>query len=502
MKKISRIRPMQLVAAAPALVHWGLTFFTDTKIFEADPSVNMPDYVICKILSLAVLCFFYTGVFHVIFCKDKKSDRLCRILLRALPYMIVIIAVAAVKLPQGFLSNDETLIADSALHLEHDTWFSYLTVFYYIVSYMLIPVYTGPIFIKLVIELLVIGGLICRFEDVFGKPWWYFGYLLFLLYPVIAYTTSAHRLPVYFLLYLLLFTTLIFDGIEKKEPSVAKTAGLILLTAVLTQWRTEGIYLAILVPILMLFVYPSFRKPKKLSVLVLCSLLCQYLISVPQNGFLANEMGARADDRMKPFYAYTITNMFRNGLDTEKNAADLAIVDRYLALDKIAAINDYYGDINYEDVLILYQEGYAGVREEATITDYFDFANACKRIFRNNPGVFIKTRIGAFFYAAMPYRIEHGNGIRTLLVSSVKTVSYNLLFPVGFIFVLCLYALFRKRFFSFFVTGGILAHWFIVFILAPASYFKYYFPVYIMAFFYLLVLILAQVHRQKIRVLF
>ena len=29
---------------------------------------------------------------------------------------------------------------------------------------------------------------------------------------------------------------------------------------------------------------------------------------------------------MKPFYAYTITNMFRNGLDLEKNAKDLELV--------------------------------------------------------------------------------------------------------------------------------------------------------------------------------
>ena len=66
-------------------------------------------------------------------------------------------------------------------------------------------------------------------------------------------------------------------------------------------------------------------------------------------------MAAAADDRMKPFYAYTITNMYRNGLDYEKNKEDLEIVDRYLSLDMIESINEYYGDINYEDVLILYK---------------------------------------------------------------------------------------------------------------------------------------------------
>ena len=33
---------------------------------------------------------------------------------------------------------------------------------------------------------------------------------------------------------------------------------------------------------------------------------------------------------MGPFWAYTITNMYRNGLDLEKNKDDLELVYRYL----------------------------------------------------------------------------------------------------------------------------------------------------------------------------
>ncbi|MBP5383776.1 MAG: hypothetical protein J6Y57_02255, partial [Lachnospiraceae bacterium] len=308
---------------------------------------------------------------------------------------------------------------------------------------------------------------------------------------------SAHRLPVYFLLYLLLISTLLFDLIRKRPLSKSKAVLLLLLGAILTQWRTEGIYLLVLLPILMLFVYHELRSRKTFCIFLLVMLFIQYLVSVPQNGLVAREMGAAADDRMKPFYAYTITNMFRNGLDREANAEDLAIVDRYLALDKIDAINEYYGDINYEDVLILYQEGFVGVREEAGVTEFFEYAAALKRIFLHNPGVFLKTRIGAFCYAAMPYHIETGNGIVSLGISIVKSLSYNLFIPLILIAVFCITALFKKRWFSFFLTGGVLAHWFIVFILAPASYFKYYFPVYITAYFYLLLLILQWFAGRK-----
>lgn len=509
MKNFWHTHHSKLICIAIALIHTLITFRTDGAIFTAEPSVNPIDYCICKILVFTVLSFFYYGLFllgrdlvNQIRYRSGKTEEskrsvLTQVVLTALPYLPVIAAVAWIKLPQGFLSNDEILIAENALNLKHDTWFYYLTVYYYIVSYMLIPLAQAPILVKLFLEFLVVGSLVYRMKKVFGKPYGYFGYALFLLYPVIAYTTSAHRLPIYFLLYLLLMSTLIFDGIEEAPLPAGKAFGLLFLGAILTQWRTEGIYLAVLVPVLMLFTYVPLRKMKPFLLLIVSTVALQYVISVPQNGVVAKEMGAAADDRMKPFYAYTITNMFRNGLDREKNADDLAVVDRYLSLEKIDAINAYYGDINYEDVLILYQTDYVGVRENATVTDFFNYANALKRIFRKNPDVLLKTRVGAFCYAALPYRIETGNGAVGFGVSLIKTVMYQLFLPLALLFAICLYALFRKRFFTFFLTAGILTHWFIVFMLAPASYFKYYFPVYIMAYFYALLLLLQWICRRR-----
>ncbi len=499
----------QFTAAGVAFLHLVITFFTDKIIFSAAPSAGIFDYSICKALTFVVLFFFYSNVYELIFSQERQNTQIYQIIKSALPYLLVLIIVLIIKLPNGYLSNDESLIYDAASNLEHYTWFYYLTTYYYIISLMLIPHMYGPIIIKIIIEFLVVGYVVFRIRNVFGAKLGRLSYLLFLLYPVIAYTTSAHRLPVYYLLYLVLITTLLFDYIEKKQIDYFSAFWLLFLGCVLTQWRTEGIYLAVLVPLLMLIVYKNLHTKKAALLLIAGSLLLQYLISIPQNGFTAANLDAAANDRMKPFYAYTITNMYRNGLDLEKNANDLAIVDRYLSLDAISAINDYYEDINYEDVLILYQEGYIGTREDATQQDFINYSNALKHLFVNNPGVFLKTRWGAFCYAALPFNITFsGLNLRALVgfgVSIVKSISYNLFIPLLLVILLCIYTLFRKRWFSFFVTGGLLAHWFIVFILAPASYFKYYFPVYIIAYFYLLLLILQyfynRTHENKLRIL-
>lgn len=489
-----------LPVAGISLLHLAVTFFTDRLVFLVPPSAGLADYLICKLLVLVVLFFFYLGLYQILIEKKREESAIFQIVTCALPYLLVLAVILIIKLPSGYLSNDETLIYDAAVSLEHYTWFYYITTYYYIVSLMLIPHSLGPIFMKVLIQFLVVGYLVYRMKKVVGQKYGNWGYLLFLLYPVIAYTTSAHRLPIYYLLYLVLIATLLFDLLEKKEANKGSLFWLLFLGAVLTQWRTEGIYLAVLVPILLFLVYKNIRTKQAAFAVIACSLILQYVISIPQNGFAASNLDAAADDRMKPFYAYTITNMYRNGLDLEKNAADLAIVDQYLSLEAIDAINDYYEDVNYEDVLILYQPGFVGTRPEATLEDFSNYAAALKHLFMNNPDIFLKTRWGAFCYAALPFQITfEGFGLRQLIsfgISVVKTASYNLFLPLVIALLLCLYALIKRRWFTFFTTGGLLAHWFIVFILAPASYFKYYFPVYSIAYFYVLLMILQWFYHR------
>ena len=497
--------PIVIISAAATVLWQTLTYLAGRTIFEFPDKAEerygaaLTDHAICKVLACVVLFILIRAVLTAVFHRDG-NDTFAGVIRCALPYLPVIIAVAAIKLPAGFLTNDEYSIYNDATHLIHDTWFNYMTVYYYIISLMIIPIQYGPIIVKLVMEFFTVGYTVYRSKLYFGKKPGMFMYILFLLYPFMAYTTSAHRLPVYFLIYLLLFSKLIFDLLEKRDATRFALFFMLLAGAVLTQWRTEGIYLLVLVPVLMLFSYPRLRNKRSVAALVLTYIALQYILSVPQNGAMARGIGGAANDRMKPFYAYTITNMYRNGLDRTKNADDLAEVDRYLSLEMMDKINDHYGDINYEDVLILYKEGFVGVREEAGDAEFAAYSDALKRIFMNNPDVFAKTRWGAFCYAALPYHITYtGTGLRDLVsfaISVVKSLSYNLFIPVTVVLVMLIYSLVRRRWFTFFVSGGLMCHWFIVFVLAPASYFKYYFPVYIMAYFYVLAIAIWFFNRK------
>lgn len=533
------------------LIHFILTFFTDKLVFTfPDKSSSayrffIMDYSVCKFFTLIFLFGFYTFIYKVFRENDRENRTLYTIARCGFPYLILMLLITAVKIRGGYVTNDEYAILEMAKNLEHNTWFTYITVYYYIISLMIFPFKYGPIVMKVIVEYISVGYVIFRFKNYFEikrnnnitgdnlyayekesfidrhhlrEKWlrgsrlrikrdakrheikfYWFSYLLFLMYPVLAYTTSAHRLPIYFLIYLVMVVTLVFDRIEENDLTMPKLFAILFIGAILTHWRTEGIYLFVLLPILMFLAYKNIRHKRAAITLIAVSLVFQVLVYIPQNVVGVEDLSASANDRMKPFYAYTVVNMMRNDLDREANAEDLAIVDRYMSLEKIDAVNEHYEDINYEDTFILFEE-FNGVREDASMADYFEYTEALKRIFKNNAGVFIKTRIGAFTYAAIPYHIEFSSGVKGIvrgILSTVKSLSYNIFIPFVTIVLICIYTLIKKRWFTFFLTGGVICHWFIVFILAPASYFKYYFPVYICGYLYILLLLIQVIYNRK-----
>ena len=471
---------------AAALIHWLLTFYTDSFVFERNGETNEFNYIACKIILLILLFFVWKRIF-----EHSRDD--LQVLKFAGLYLIPLIIVMYFKLPQGFLSNDESLIYEEAVHLKDYTWFSYLTTWYYILSLMLIPFKLAPIFIKVMIQLLVCGYTVKRLAGRFGIKRAFFAYIPFLFYPVLAYTTSAHRIPVYFLLYAFLIFKLYMDRQEGRDTGFKELIWILLLGAVLTQWRTEGIYLIIILPLLLFFAYPFLRSIKRFLIMAALFILAQYLVSVPQNGLIPGRMGDKANNRMAPFYAYTITNMMRNGLDRDRNRESLKKIDRYLDIAAIDRINEDLKDINYEDVLILYYPGYTGVREDVTPEDYNAYTEGCVEIFKNNPDVFFKTRRGAFNYAALPYHLNFAalsggaKGLVLFAFSIVKALFYNLYIPCILLVIGLIIFLIRRRWFEFFASSGLAGHFVIVFILAPASYFKYYFPIYFTVYLFLTV---------------
>lgn len=481
------------------LIWVAASFLYDRHTFTVSPLSMAHNYIPCKILMAAAV--FSAASFVIKAVCDRTSFE-WQMLKYALIYFLPLILVLIYKLPEGFLTNDETLIFSEASNLADYTWFYYLTTWYYIISMMMIPSWLGPVIIKVVIQCATAGYVVARLKGYLkGARRAYIIYAAFFLPPILAYTTSAHRIPVYIFLYILFMFILFMDRKEGRELTWRRALVLLFLMAVLTQWRTEGIYLAFFGLILMMICYPSFYRDKKnpaarIASLVILSFVIQYAVAVPQYGIIPSRMGDKAANRMLPFYAYTVTNMYRNGLDIEdpRNKASWEKVDRFLDVDTIVSINNDLGDINYEDSLILYYEGYDGRREGAGDEDYMAFVEGVKELMENNPGVLIRTKWGSFDYAATVYVPVLGQGAAACAVSIVKTIAYNLYIPMILLVLMLVFSLagVKKRAFFLILALCLFSHFFIVFVLAPASYFKYYFPVYFTMYFFAILLFILR----------
>ncbi|MBQ5534050.1 MAG: hypothetical protein IIU07_01975 [Lachnospiraceae bacterium] len=494
-----------MIPAAAAALWTAASLIYDRRTFETAPIEALHNYIPCKIL-MFVAVFAFAGFLTKAVLDRSSLSR--RVLIFAILYFVPMILVLVYKIPEGFLSNDESLIFAEASRLADYTWFYYITTWYYIVSMMLIPAWTGPIIVKVIIQCLTAGYALARlYRFMEGSRKALLLYAAFILPPILAYTTSAHRIPIYIFLYVLFMYILFMDRLENAPFTWTKALPMLFLMAVLTQWRTEGIYLAVFGPALMIVSYPSiYRKDRVRNTvrLLLLSFLIQYIVAIPQYGLIPSRMEDKAANRMLPFYAYTVTNMYRNGLDTDDpaNIDALEKIDRYLNVDTIAAINDHLGDINYEDALILYYQGFDGRRTDADDGDYMAFVEGSKELMQHNPDVLMRTKWGSFDYAATVYDPVLGFGLLSFVISLVKTVAYNLYAPMILLIAFFIYALvkLKKRAWTsvFYVLLSLclLSHFAIVFILAPASYFKYYFPVYFTTYFFAILLTILRSERK------
>lgn len=174
--------------------------------------------------------------------------------------------------------------------------------------------------------------------------------------------------------------------------------------------------------------------------------------------------------RALQFFEYLITSMERNGLDKEKNAEDLAIVDRYISVEAIHELNERQGDYNYNDNIIIY----SGLVPGATDQDKVDFQNAVIRLMIHNPLVYIRSQIGAWLHISNAFQYE-----RTL--DYAANIFKNRYVPTAWLVGLWVYLLVKKQWCYWFITSGHLCHMAITTALLPASYFKYYYSEYMYA---------------------
>lgn len=489
MEKINLVKSIgkkQRIIAVVAFVYWLAGFFFEKLIFTPGAAgQNVMNYCLVKLLSLlsiyALLLFFVNAVGG---WKNKSAES--ETLKYLLPLFVPVTAFWAVSnaWPLGYGDQYNILMAT----LGYETmagFFNYMTMYVYMVALNIIPVAGFAVVFKIFLVSMAVGYCIFRFRKIYPSWICFLLYAPFIIPPGFYLCYNIHRCPMYAPLYMFFSCLLLCDHLEGKSLGKWKFVLLAVLSAVLTQWRSEGIYLVIFAPVLLYLCYkPDLsRKTAALSIAVMMAV--QLLVFIPQSvesSKLNNENGGRT----MPLFEYLITNMERKGLDKEKNAADLALVDKHISVEEIHKLNEADGDFNYGDNRIIYH----GKRHGATREEIEDFKSAVIRIVIKNPLVYIRTQLGAWSYISTANYYERK-------LDYISNIFTDLYVPTAWLLALWIYLLAKKKWFPWFMTSCHLCHMVITTALLPAAYFKYYYSEYLYAVLTLvLVLILLMKKRQ------
>lgn len=456
-----------------SIIHLILTTYSDNHFFEGPISAHFPTWIFLKVLLFVFLLFLWNSILSI---ANGSNLELRAIIIYALPYFCILVFYMLLK-HNMYLVGDEYNIYSQVLKYNIFPYhFTYFTGLIYALSYMLIPCQMGIVFIKIILQALVCGYFIFRFKNIVGKKG-YVVYLLFLLPPVIENGILVHRMHFYALLYVYIIMKILLDSYEKIKLSNKNLFLLLMFLGILTIWRKEGIYLLIIAPILLCCAYQIKDKRKYAIVCItwIAIFLCLYSPQLISGKKFTQEAGGT--------YLGWFVNMCREGLEIEKYPEQMKKIDKYVSLDAVEYINNELGDRNYEDVYIVWLEGYIGVRKDHSKQEYQEFTKAVQELILKEPTSFVKTRIKLWFYTAGKINFS---SIR----EGCKSFLYNLNIPLLAIIVSFFIAIINRNWLLFWICGMTIAHCAVTLVFAPAAYFKYYYQLYLLGWMLIILFVL------------
>lgn len=411
-----------------------------------------------------LLCFFLVKAFFF----DGKERK---IFLFSLPIFIMLLSyfLSSVDPTNSFINyyvGDEKNIWDASVRL----WpFAFVyTSEIYLISFYMIPVVFAPSIIKILFTSLVIGYVVYRVRE------YYHTNLAFLLYATVCLSSffemgiRVHRMHWYGYMYLFWAVKIFFDSKIHYSKFDMKTVLLMSsIGALLTVWRREGIYLLIFGIILLVFTYGREKGVLhkdgivKIIIVYLIFQVVLFLPTISKNG--VNERGAT-------YSAYLTHMLGESSLDRDKIQEELEIANQYLDIDILDKYNQDLGVKRYEDCCYLWPDWLDGqyyAFKKGTSLNDDKFAEAVISIILKQPVTFAKSRVRAT-YAAF---FQHGG--------------YNLFLPLMLLLVVIIYSLLKKDKVLFILSFGVLVHIGITALTMPASYYKYFYQMFLFAYFFI-----------------
>lgn len=500
---------------AAAVFHWLITFVTDRLFFEYSLfSFGTVKEAVLSMYGWAVKCVFLVLLMILYqtagsLAKKWKENHIQvkeRMKFAGIYFLFMMILLLAVY--PGAWRMDEFGILRDAKTLMPTFWQGYLTSCFYIFSLMILPIPAGVVVIQCGVISGVAGYLCERAGSKLNLKHKMWLLLPFLAFPVLDSNVYPMRMSVYVFLELLLAAIFLFAIWEKRTLSKGEKWAVIILTAIVTVWRTEAIYYIVWIPLIYLFIFWKKEENKEKISMAVKVVVLTVLVMLPQT--LGNKM-VSGDQ-------YEITSMVLPiapllcEAETQGETSLMETIDK--VLDTELMIDGYQN--GKSGISVFWSEPLL-IRENYTSAEYKEFKSAYYKLIMKYPMVFLKERTDTFFNSngilmnttelydtnevanyvefRESYKGNHAisTGLRKTVLSilecrdlqdynektSLYTIVWSVLPQLLVLLTALVISMIKRQWQVFVVLAGLLGKVPLIFLTAPSLLFMYYYGIYL-----------------------
>lgn len=486
---------------------------------------------------ITIIVFFGLHFYQQIKQKNKLYQDWVK---KSALYGAVLFIILLLIFPGYWLWDEFFILEQSHIYAVYG-WQSIFTQAQYIFSLYLIPSSTGVTILQLITISIIVGYILAWVKKLYPQypRLWIAAFVPFLLPVVLFGNFFTLRLHIYgYLLLLLVIKIIIIYKTDKpKSPAYAHFIGFAALVTLLAFWRTEGIiYLATLPFVahrLGLFTEIFRKNTLKLAATITLSIIL--LLS----GFLATKLTDSPRYKITAF-VNPLSMMIHEDLRGSKINTAWEEVDSVINLDTLKKYP------SFTEIPAMWRSNDEPILQDNFEDHLGEFYRGVSYIIAHNPDTFIKYRMKTFLttngLAENPYATSTGwltpfstdgcqdlgeqqcsaltnfaqsnkfnhsfnpilrkSVLNTLLIKTdehsktqqlLRAVLWDTL-PViiGLLFI-ALHSLFTKKWLWLSITSLLLLQTALIFGTAPASYFMYYFPVYLAGIMTILMYVLPSI---------
>jgi len=497
-----------------AVIHTFLTFFTDKYIFELD-KINETNYYSAKIVLFIILILFYNFLNKLIIKKNKNTKEYFKYFLI---YFVPVFIILLLAWPGVWFGSDVINFYNHTKVAEFLYFLHYLTSLFYILGYMLFPCASGAIILQIILFSAIISYIIKNMKDIFKSNLVYLFYIPFFIFHTIFYVLFANRPVMFGITYLLLIAIFTIDKLNKTNINNKKLFLIAFITAIVANWRSETIYLIIAIPLFIFIVYKiKFNIKNTLKILTIF-ILTFILVSIPQKTYEKSVSENYSRDRNLIILSAPLPYMLSQELNPKDLEKDLANIDKVLDIEIMKKYPTYTDTVSAWN---------GSLKENFTEEEYDNFMKSYINFIKNNFSLFLKTKTLTFANSSNVF-FDNFSSIEVGIINELKPknifgenvrkttmtilegrsnfekasnifyrITSNLLIPLLMIGLIFIYSIIKKKLFLFLLTGMLIGHTFILFITSPASYFMYYFNVYLCGWFLGILMIVILILKRK-----